>query len=487
MRPALIKHIVAELNERLIGGVVSRIHEPTDSEIVLRVFARGGEVRLLISTHPTLCRLHLTNARPENPPAPPRFCAFLRSRIQDAMITGVEQNADDRVVRINLKRRIEGVDSGFTRVAELTGKSANVILLDGDGVVLDALRYFDPHDSIRPVFPGLVLSPLPLPSQGKPVAPVPVDTGLTPLEHETWNHAADRHYSSLSTGLDETSARNRLRRAINEARKKAAKKLANLTADRARSEENLGHERLGRILAANYNRLKRGLSSVTVLDYERIPPETIDIRLDARLCAKENVDLYFKRAKKAKTAIAFLDRRIPETQEELKYIDGLEWELKEAPDALGLEALEEELIEAGYLKQSGPERPKAAPDGRAEPIRRMTSKRGFAILRGISGTGNDLIVKKYAKDGDVWFHALGCPGAHVLIKAAGRKPDAGTIEEAASIAAYYSKNKDATKAEVIYTEAKNVKKPKGAKPGQVTVSEYRSIVVRPEDGENTAP
>ncbi|MBI5234630.1 MAG: NFACT family protein [Deltaproteobacteria bacterium] len=483
----MIKHIALELNERLIGGVISRIHEPTDRDIVLRVFAKSGEARLLISTQTTLCRLHLTNARPENPPTPPRFCAFLRSRIQDAIITGIEQT-DDRVVRINLKRRIEGLPPltrgdtgglGFTLVAELTGKSGNVILLDDIGVALDAQRYFDPLDSIRPVFPGLTLSPLPTPSQGKPVSE---DIGFTPLEHETWNEAADRHYSSISTGLDEASTRSRLRRAIAEAKKKAVKKLANLTADRARSEENIGHERLGRILTANYNRLKRGLSSVAAIDYERVPPETLDIRLDARLNAKENVEQYFKRAKKAKTAIAFLARRIPETQEEIKYIDGLEWELKEAPDAHDLEALEEELIEARYLKQAAPERKKAAPDKRAEPIRRTTSKHGFVILRGTSGTGNDLIVRKYAKDEDVWLHALGCPGAHVLIKAGGKKPDMATIEEAASIAAHYSKNKDATKAEVIYTEAKNVKKPKGAKPGQVLVSEYKNIVVKPEDG-----
>ena len=464
--------------------MVSRIHEPTGRDIVLRVFARGGEVRLLISTQPSLCRLHLTNERPENPPVPPRFCAFLRSRIQDAMITGVEQNADERIVRINLKRRIEGVTSCFTLVAELTGKSANVILLDEHGFVADALRYFDPHDSIRPVFPGLILSPLP-PARC-PASPVSEDIGLTPLEGETWNEAADRHYSSLSTGLDETSERSRLKRAINDAKKKASRRLENLFADKTRSEENLGHERLGRILAANYNRLnqRRGLSSAAATDYERIPHEAIDIKLDARLNAKENVEQYFKRAKKAKTAIALLARRIPETQEELKYINGLEWELAVASDAPSLEALEEELIEAGYLRPGAPERPKAAPDGRAEPIRRVTSKHGFVILRGTSGTGNDLIVRKYAKDDDIWLHALGCPGAHVLIKTAGKKADQSTIEEAAAIAAYYSKNKDATKAEVIYSTAKNVKKPKGAKPGQVVVSEYKSIVVRPEERVN---
>lgn len=478
MRPALIKHIVAELNERLIGGVVSRIHEPSDRDVVLRVFARGGEVRLLISTHPALCRLHLTNARPENPPVPPRFCAFLRSRIQDAIITEFAQPANERIVRIALKRRVNDIENGFTIVIELTGKSSNVILLDAHGVVLDAMKYFDPHDSIRPVFPGLALSPLP-PARW-PASPVGGDIGFTPLEGETWNEAADRHYSSLSTGIDDTSARGRLRRAIAQTQKKAAKKLENLLADKKRAEENLGDERLGRILTANYNRLKRGLASVMVIDYEKIPPEEIDIKLDARLSAKENVEQYFKRAKKAKTAIEVLAKRIPETQGELEYINGVEWELAAASDTPGLEALEEELVEAGYLKPPAPEKRKAAPEKRAEPIRRTTSKYGFVILSGTSGIGNDLIVRKYAKDDDVWLHAAGCPGAHVLIKTAGKKPDAATIEEAASVAAYYSKNREATKAEVIYTEAKNVKKPKGAKPGQVVVNEYRSIVVRPE-------
>ena len=118
---------------------------------------------------------------------------------------------------------------------------------------------------------------------------------------------------------------------------------------------------------------------------------------------------------------------------------------------------------------------------KAEPIRRFVSSEGFEILCGRSGLGNDQLISKYASGEDIWFHVKDSPGSHALIKVAGKKQalTVKTIEEAASIAAFYSKSKESGKAEVIYTEAKNVKKPKGAKPGMVTVKEYKCVVVRP--------
>jgi len=114
----------------------------------------------------------------------------------------------------------------------------------------------------------------------------------------------------------------------------------------------------------------------------------------------------------------------------------------------------------------------------------MTSSEGFEMLCGKSGAGNDLIVRRYASDDDIWLHASGVPGSHVLIKVAGRAGNltVRTIEEAASIAAWHSKNRNAKKAEVVYTEARHVKKPRGARPGMVTVKEYRTIMVEPREG-----
>ncbi|CAG0927904.1 partial Rqc2 RqcH, partial [Planctomycetaceae bacterium] len=114
-------------------------------------------------------------------------------------------------------------------------------------------------------------------------------------------------------------------------------------------------------------------------------------------------------------------------------------------------------------------------------IRRFTSTEGFEILCGKSGAGNDQLVTRYASGEDIWFHVKGAPGSHALIKVAGKAQALTevTIAEAAAIAAFYSKSRGSSKVEVIYAEAKNVKKPRGAKPGMVTVKEFKSVIVRP--------
>jgi predicted ribosome quality control (RQC) complex YloA/Tae2 family protein len=258
-----------------------------------------------------------------------------------------------------------------------------------------------------------------------------------------------------------------LRRSIKEAEKRLTRKLENLFNDKKKSEGNLRKSRLGELLVANFGKLKRGLTEIEVEDYYQTPLVKINIPLDGRLGPKENVDRYFKRARKAKTSLKLLKTRIPKVESELEYIKGLlfGWEAMEGDEDMEalMEALFEELIEGGYLKEK-PLTFRKEPV-LAEPVRRQTSSEGFEILSGKSGPGNDLLVKKYAKEGDLWFHAKGLPGSHVLLKAGRQRPTDRAVEEAAGVAAYYSKGRTSTKVEVIYADARNVKKPKGAKPG----------------------
>ncbi len=476
MGPRLLKRIVSELDSTLRGGVVSRVHQPDARNIIFKVFARGRQHNLIISTHPTLSRIHLTARRYPNPPVPLRFCAFLRSRLNDARIERLSQLDDERIVRIGfVKRDKEDRETTYryTLVAELTGKSSNVILLDEDGVVLDALRYFHPG-AARTVVPGVRLAPLTLP-EGLSMK----EEEITPQEGETWNQAADRYYSRLVDAEELEAEKRRLRQVIKRAAQRAKRKLENLIGDRRKAEADIQCSRLGELLLANFKRIEKGMTGIEVEDYYATPPQRVRIPLDPALSPRENVDRYFKRARKAKTALAMLKDRIPEVEREIEYIEGLlcEWECMETRE--DAEALREELIEAGYLRP-----PAGEGTGRpvAEPVRRFLSKDGFEILCGKSGRGNDLLVRRYASRGDLWFHAKGVPGAHVLLKTGGRRPTEEAVEEAACIAAYYSKARSSAKVEVIFADAANVQKPKGARPGTVTVREYRTVVVRPAPG-----
>src|SRR4030065_2982038 len=144
MAPVLLKRVVEELGAAVTGGVVSRVHQPDARTVILKVFARGETHFLMISAHPALARIHLISGGVANPPSPLRLCAFLRSRITSARIDSVVQSPGERIVRIGLKKGYGPEEEAFSLVAELTGKSANIILVDGDNIVLDSLKSFPP-------------------------------------------------------------------------------------------------------------------------------------------------------------------------------------------------------------------------------------------------------------------------------------------------------------------------------------------------------
>ena len=497
MGPELLKLITAELAAALVGGVVSRIHQPDEKTIILRVFARGVEHRLLICTDPRLSRMHITKERFVNPKRPKRFCALLRSRVLNARVVAMLQMEGERLVNIVLERRLSedrprkeeeggGVEVGgtvstFTLAVELTGKSGNVILVDSRGLVLDALKHF-PFESDRVVMPGVELMALPSLPPGASVKELNLDKG----DFKTWNEVVDAHYSSMKNTHDSSTERTRIRRALRAAQKRLLKKQKNLWADRARAVKDESLASIGEILVSNMASIKKGMAEIEATDYTTLPPASIIVKLDKRLSPQENVQRYFTRSKKAKTALRLLKTRLPKVTSEVEYVDSLLYGLEEAEGPAELEALCDELVKGGFLKErkevAGSKKPVTGA-AKAEPFRRYTSTDGFEILCGKSGAGNDLIVKKLADKNDIWFHASGLPGSHVLIKAAGREVTDKTIREAAALAAHHSKARSAMKQEVSYTRAANVKKPRGAKPGMVTIKDYKSIKVKPKDME----
>lgn len=113
-------------------------------------------------------------------------------------------------------------------------------------------------------------------------------------------------------------------------------------------------------------------------------------------------------------------------------------------------------------------------------IRRYRLPGGFEALAGRSDADNDLLSLQLAAPEDLWFHVHGLPGSHVVLRhPEGHAPDALTIRRAAAIAAWHSKARNAGTVPVNYTQAKHVSKPRGAKPGSVTIRREKTVKVRP--------
>jgi len=105
---------------------------------------------------------------------------------------------------------------------------------------------------------------------------------------------------------------------------------------------------------------------------------------------------------------------------------------------------------------------------------------GFEAWAGKTDRDNDLLSLNIARPEEYWFHVHGLPGSHVILRnPEGEKPDNALIRQAAAIAAWHSKARNAGNVPVKYTEAKHVGKPRGAKPGSVTIKREKTIKVRP--------
>ena len=105
---------------------------------------------------------------------------------------------------------------------------------------------------------------------------------------------------------------------------------------------------------------------------------------------------------------------------------------------------------------------------------------GFVAMAGKTDRDNDILSLKMAKANELWFHVRSLPGSHVILTHPdGEKPDNGLIKQTAAIAAWHSKARHAGMVPVSYTEAKHVGKPRGAKPGSVTIKRDKTVKVRP--------
>jgi len=547
----LLKQVVDELAAALPGALVSRVHQPAEKEIVLTLWTGRGEKRLLLSADPENCRLHLTTRKAVNPPTPPRFCQFLRKHLEGMRLARFSLAPFDRSVRIDFaSARFDAPHAKTCLCAELFGRHANLIYVDGDGTILEPLRTVCAEESrIREVAPGVPYRTLPRPARvflpdltredaekvhgrgweglpralqdsvaglGREVAheaaargrrsadalfselrelvrryqendfapgigtlpngkqrilPFPCPAaGFTDFQpFPTANEAADRYYAGVAEAREFAALRQQLVSRITAMRKKERHKLENVGGDEERLLEGLEGEGRGETLKANLAALRKGMAS-----FQGIP-------LDPARSPVENMTAYFHRARKAKRAMEIVRKRKREVAEGVYYVESLEAQLAAARTRDELIAVRQELS-ASFAP---PPSRSSKRGGRRDLPRPVTpqvetaSFRGFTILIGRNNVGNDRIVKELSAPGDLWLHAQGIPGSHVLI----RRPPAGevpkeVIEEGARLAVLHSKAKGSQNVPVFLADARHVSKFKGAKPGLVRIAKYSTVYVR---------
>ena len=201
-----------------------------------------------------------------------------------------------------------------------------------------------------------------------------------------------------------------------------------------------------------------------------------EIELDPALTYIENARRYFERYEKAKRAAEDIPRLRRKALHEIGYLEQLSTDLALAESWPEIEAVRDALQESGYWRGAA----RAGPRGGRPGIRRFVSQDGFVILVGRNARQNHTLVTERSSGDDLWLHARGIPGGHVIIRNDGRPIPDWVIEQAAKLAAYYSAGRDDTNVEVDVAERRYVRPVKGGRPGMVTYRNERSLRVRPE-------
>jgi predicted ribosome quality control (RQC) complex YloA/Tae2 family protein len=219
----------------------------------------------------------------------------------------------------------------------------------------------------------------------------------------------------------------------------------------------------------------------------RIPELDLTIPLDPEQTPLENAQRFFKRYQKVRDAAAVVPGLLEAARQDLAYLDQLQVHAALAGDPAALAAVRADLRLAtedeSPVQQRKPDRrdPRAR-DGKGKPgisPLRVRTADGMEILVGRSARQNDAVTFDLAAPQDLWFHARQIPGAHVILRVAGRPPTRQALLEAATLAASHSQARGATTVPVDYTLVRNVRRIKGGKPGLVHYSGETTLQVHP--------
>ena len=392
-------------------------------------------------------------------------------------------------------------------LAGLTGLwEQEVMARAGNGSSEDLARAL--LDLVRLVENGPWEPRLVLNAAGRPIAASPVRLRHLPEGNQTpcatLGEMVDRLASHLHSQRVVTTRQTTLRQVLRRLEIRLRSRRAKLAAEALDFGRADLFRRMGEILVAHQRDFPRGVTEVNLPDHADGPDATITIPVDPALSPAANAERLFKAARRGRRGSLRVAARLAETEAELGRVHAWSERVAEASTLQTLEAIRQEMEQSPRLLASqdrsslagtsqarklplrDPRRRALSPSsGRRkdglEP-RRFLSSDGLPILVGRDNEGNDYLTVHLAKSHDLWLHVQGHAGSHVVVRVANREGNVPrrTLIQAAQLAAYYSQARDHGKVAVDYTLRKYVHKPKKSKPGLVTISQEKTIIVSPD-------
>ena len=534
----LLLHQINQELQEILPCRINKIQNVSDVEVLWTLRSSRYTHRLLISLHSTYNRIHLTNASYTTLESPTNFVMQLRKQIEGGFIRNIQQIGLDRILRFEIEARDELGDlHKHFLYAELMGKYANLILVNEQEIITDALKRIPVFENNkRLIHPGARYT---LPKQDETKldpftcsqAQLNEDRslaaqlhGCSPLfarelqhrlkEKQTLksimeavknSHTLYLHQDqgktqfhciplthlgeptssySLMEGMDvlfyekEEQVRIKqqsgdiakvIRRELNKNRNKLPKLLQAL--DDAMDCDR--YREYGDLLFAYQSQLQKQ-PMITLPSFER--DENVNIPIDMRFDLARNANRYYQKYHKQRRAQTILQEQIQLCEDQIRYFEQLEAQLEIAtvPDAI---EIREELVRQGHMKakKAGIQRHNK---GKQIPHFITFDINGTFVYLGKNNLQNEYLTRTLARKNDLWFHAKGYHGAHVICCCS--EPDEQLLRTCAMLAAYYSKGRYSSSVPVDYCQVRQLKKVPGSKAGMVTMQSYRTIYIDPD-------
>jgi predicted ribosome quality control (RQC) complex YloA/Tae2 family protein len=284
------------------------------------------------------------------------------------------------------------------------------------------------------------------------------------------------YYEPLMETAQMQALRMGLQQRVAQRMRKARARLGQYEAKRA---EVLGaevHRISGELIYANLSAWRPGLTAMTVINHYEVDAPPLTLVLDPRLSASDNAQRYFRRYQKLRQAGHVLAGLLTDATDECAYLEQLQLTVEQATAVAELREIEEEVLGVSPIVTG---RGAGRKPVESVPLRVFSSE-GIPIWVGRNNRQNDHLTFRLARAQDWWLHAQNLPGAHVIVDTQGQDLSEATLHEAALLAAWFSKGREATGVSVVYTQRRHVRKMRQGRPGMVHYVEERCIFVKPD-------
>lgn len=488
MNNATIRAVTAELEKLLKNRPFGKIFQLSRRDFAID-FRLPESLYLFISITPGAPRLYLIKRRLRDlekisgNPSP--FVLFIRKRLSNAVVQKVAKDEGERIVRFSIAAADEIAGTkNYVLVAQLTGRSANLFLLDENDFILDALRENEgAGQTIATKF-----SPPARRAEKRSNEPAlkvqsskTADQAFPHGSRETLSEALDAFYLNLEAEKAFLAKAKSAAAKVNQEIARGEKLRQKLNADLENHGDAEHWKRLGDLILANLADAVRIDGKLLLVDYFDEATPAIEIETDENLSLTETAEKFFKRYTKARNAKEEIAKRLTGLETQIADLQGRKARIEQA-----LAERDEDFFNEIAEKKTEKTSPRTK-SKRAESFsgaRRYISSDGLEILVGKGSKDNDQLTFRVAKSLDFWLHAADYAGSHVVVRNPNRMENLPpkTLLEAAELAAFFSQGKTQPKAAVNYTQKKFVNKPKGAAAGLVSLASFKTVLVEPRVG-----